>query len=132
MDEISKLTGRGYKLFEYYGVHDASDLIVAMGSVSDTIKETIDYLASQGKKSGLINVHLYRPFSLPHFTGAIPDTVKRIAVLDRTKEPGSLGEPLYQDVLNALHNAKKNITLIGGRFGLSCKDTMPCSNNIGI
>ena len=125
MGEINKLTGRNYKLFEYYGAPDATHVVMAMGSINETIKETIDYLVEQGRKVGLITVHLYRPFSIEHFVREIPDTVKRIAVLDRTKEPGSVGEPLFVDVGNALRKAGKDIEVIGGRFGLSSKDTTP-------
>ncbi|MCD8140711.1 MAG: pyruvate:ferredoxin (flavodoxin) oxidoreductase [Planctomycetaceae bacterium] len=125
MNEINKLTGRHYSLFDYYGAEDAKYLVIAMGSVSDTIKETIDYLTAKGEKVGLLNVHLYRPFSVDHFMKAIPATVERIAVLDRTKEPGSVGEPLYQDVCQAYYNQKKNMFIIGGRYGLSSKDTTP-------
>ena len=98
MQEINKLTGRNYHLFEYYGARDADRIIILMGSAAETAKETIDYLTAQGEKVGMINVHLYRPFSAEHFINAIPKTVKRIAVLDRTKEPGAMGETLYQDV----------------------------------
>jgi len=125
MNEINKLTRRDYKLFDYYGAKDAKYLIVAMGSVSDTIKETIDYLTAKGEKVGLVNVHLYRPFSVEHMMKAIPDTVERIAVLDRTKESGSVGEPLYQDVCQAYYNINKPMFIIGGRYGLSSKDTTP-------
>src|SRR5665648_731577 len=125
MNDINKLTGRNYKLFDYYGAKDANHLIIAMGSVSETIKETIDYLVEKGEKVGLINVHLYRPFSIEHFIDAIPTSVERIAVLDRTKEPGSLGEPLYQDVCSAFYKKNKPMFIIGGRYGLSSKDTTP-------
>jgi len=125
MNEINRLTGRDYQLFEYYGAEDATDLVIAMGSVADTIKETVDYLAGKGKKVGMMNVHLYRPFSMEHFLNAIPKTVNKIAVLDRTKEPGSLGEPLYQDVMSVYFKQKKSMTVIGGRYGLASKDTTP-------
>jgi pyruvate-ferredoxin/flavodoxin oxidoreductase len=125
MNEINKLTGRNYRPFEYYGADDAEDIVVAMGSVADTIKETVDYLLDAGKKVGLLNVHLYRPFSTEHFMESIPQTVTRIAVLDRTKEPGSTGEPLYQDVMSVYFKAKKPMTVIGGRYGLASKDTTP-------
>ncbi|MBP1745312.1 MAG: nifJ, partial [Firmicutes bacterium] len=125
MDEINRLTGRNYRLFEYYGADDATDLLVAMGSVADTVKETVDYLVSTGKKVGMINVHLYRPFSMEHFIDSVPGTVDRIAVLDRTKEPGSMGEPLYQDVVNVYFKKKIPMTVIGGRYGLASKDTTP-------
>lgn len=124
MNEINKLTGKNYKLFDYYGDENTEYLIVAMGSVSDTIKETVDYLISEGKKVGMINIHLYRPFSAKHFLAAVPKSVKKIAVLDRTKEPGSLGEPLYQD-LCSLYYHDNSVEIIGGRYGLSSKDTTP-------
>ncbi|MHC1720515.1 MAG: pyruvate:ferredoxin (flavodoxin) oxidoreductase [Clostridiaceae bacterium] len=125
MNGINKLTSRNYRLFEYYGATDATDIVVAMGSVADTIKETVDYMIAAGKKVGLVNVHLYRPFSTEHFLAAIPKTADKIAVLDRTKEPGSLGEPLYQDVMSVFFKEKKPITVIGGRYGLASKDTTP-------
>ena len=125
MGEISEITGREYRPFTYYGAPDAEKVIVAMGSVTETAKETIDYLASKGRKYGLVTVHLYRPFSEDYFFKVLPKTVKRIAVLDRTKEPGSLGEPLFLDV-KALFQGKENQPLvIGGRYGLSSKDTTP-------
>ena len=125
MGEISELTGRKYRPFEYYGSSKAENIIVAMGSVCETVKETIDYLSDHGRKYGLVTVHLYRPFSLKYFLKVIPKTVKKIAVLDRTKEPGSLGEPLFLDV-KALYQGKENAPLvIGGRYGLSSKDTTP-------
>ena len=125
MGEISELTGRQYRPFEYYGAADAENIVIAMGSVTETIKETIDYLAKQGKKYGIITVHLYRPFSEKYFLNVLPKSVKKIAVLDRTKEPGALGEPLYLDV-KALFQDKENSPLIvGGRYGLSSKDTSP-------
>lgn len=102
MDEITKLTGREYKLFNYYGAADAEEVIVAMGSVCETIGEVVDYMNANGRKVGLINVHLYRPFSIEHFVDQIPASVRKISVLDRTKEPGSIGEPLYLDVVSAL------------------------------
>jgi len=125
MAEITKLTGREYHLFNYYGAPDAERMIVAMGSITDTIEETIDYLMSKGEKVGLLNVHLYRPFSLEHFLKYIPETVKSIAVLDRTKEPGSLGEPLYLDVKNAFYGREHQPVIVGGRYGLGSKDTVP-------
>ncbi len=125
MGEISELTGREYRPFSYYGDKDAENIIVAMGSVTETIKETIDYLAKKGRKYGLITVHLYRPFAEQYFLKVLPKSVKRIAVLDRTKEPGSLGEPLFLDV-KALFQGKSNSPMIiGGRYGLSSKDTTP-------
>ncbi|MFA6592228.1 MAG: pyruvate:ferredoxin (flavodoxin) oxidoreductase [Bacteroidales bacterium] len=125
MGEITEATGRSYRPFEYYGDPNAENIIVAMCSVTETIKETIDYLAKHGRKYGLITVHLYRPFSEKYFLKVLPKSVKRIAVLDRTKEPGSLGEPLYLDV-KAMFQGKDNTPLIvGGRYGLSSKDTSP-------
>ncbi|WP_051585915.1 pyruvate:ferredoxin (flavodoxin) oxidoreductase [Caldanaerobius polysaccharolyticus] len=125
MKEMAKITGRAYRLFDYYGAPDAEDVIVAMGSVCDTIEETVDYLISKGEKVGVLKVRLYRPFSLKHFFEAMPKTAKRIAVLDRTKEPGSLGEPLYQDVVHAYNSAPNKPLIIGGRYGLGSKDTRP-------
>ncbi len=125
MDEINKLTGRDYKLFNYYGAPDADRVIVAMGSVCDAIIETIDYLNAKGEKVGLVNVHLYRPFVQDKFLEAVPATAKKIAVLDRTKEPGSLGEPLFQDVCTAFYNKGDQRTIVGGRYGLGSKDTTP-------
>ena len=125
MKEISKITGREYKPFNYYGAPDATKVIVAMGSVCEALEETVDYLNARGEKVGVIKVHLYRPFSAKHFFDVIPETVKKIAVLDRTKEPGSLGEPLYLDICN-LYTGKKNAPkIIGGRYGLGSKDTTP-------
>lgn len=123
MDEISKITGRSYKPFTYYGAPDAENIIIAMGSVTETIEETIDYLAAQGHKVGLIKVHLYRPFAAKYFFDVLPSTVKKISVLDRTKEPGALGEPLYQDIRTLFYNADKAPLIIGGRYGLGSKDT---------
>ncbi|MDW8799724.1 pyruvate:ferredoxin (flavodoxin) oxidoreductase [Clostridium sp. A1-XYC3] len=125
MQEMTKLTGREYHLFNYYGAPDAERMIIAMGSVCDTIEETIDYLMARGEKVGLLNVHLYRPFSLEHFFKAIPETVKSIAVLDRTKEPGSIGEPLYLDVKNAFYGKEFQPVIVGGRYGLGSKDPVP-------
>ena len=125
MGEISELTGRSYRPFEYYGAPDAENIIVAMGSVTETIRETIDHLSAEGRKCGLVTVHLYRPFSEKYFFKVLPASVKKIAVLDRTKEPGALGEPLFLDV-KALFQGKENAPLvIGGRYGLSSKDTTP-------
>ena len=123
MNEYAKITNRQYKLFDYYGSADASYVIVAMGSVCDTIEETIDYLIGRGEKVGLIKVRLYRPFSARHFLQTLPKTVQKIAVLDRTKEPGSAGEPLYSDVCKVLLGS--NIQVVGGRYGLGSKDTRP-------
>ena len=124
MAEISKVTGREYAPFVYYGAEDATDVVIAMGSVCDTLKQAVDHLNAKGKKVGCVNVHLYRPFATEYLFNVLPETVKRIAVLDRTKEPGSLGEPLYLDVC-AAYNGKKAPFIIGGRFGLSSKDTTP-------
>ena len=125
MAEISKETGRDYAPFTYYGAKDATDIIIAMGSVCETTKEVVDYLMKEGRKVGLINVHLYRPFSVKYLMDVLPKTVKRIAVLDRTKEQGAIGEPLYLDVKAAFYGAKEEPLIIGGRFGLSSKDTTP-------
>ena len=125
MQEINKLTGRNYHLFDYYGAADAERVIVLMGSAAETAKETVDYLTAKGEKVGLVNVHLYRPFSAEHFLSAIPQTCKRIAVLDRTKEPGSMGEPLYQDVCTIYKQKGIDMEIVGGRYGLSSKDTTP-------
>ncbi len=125
MREIENITGRAYHPFNYYGATDAEYVIVAMGSVCDTIEETIDYLISKGEKVGVIKVHLYRPFSAKYFFNVMPKTVKKIAVLDRTKEPGSLGEPLFLDVVNLFYNADYKPTIVGGRYGLGSKDTRP-------
>ncbi|MBE6182435.1 MAG: pyruvate:ferredoxin (flavodoxin) oxidoreductase [Rikenellaceae bacterium] len=128
MQEISKITGREYKPFVYYGADDAENIVIAMGSVTETLKETVDYLTAQGEKVGVITVHLYRPFSVKYLLNVMPTSVKRICVLDRTKEPGSNGEPLYLDVVEALATADQlsvKPLVIGGRFGLSSKDTTP-------
>ena len=125
LKEISRITGRDYKLFNYYGAPDADRVIIAMGSACETIEETIDYLMAKGEKVGLIKVHLYRPFSVEHFLGAIPKTCKKIAVLDRTKEPGAQGEPLYQDVCTALFDKADRPQIVAGRYGLGSKDTTP-------
>ncbi|MDI3481246.1 MAG: pyruvate-ferredoxin/flavodoxin oxidoreductase [Tepidanaerobacteraceae bacterium] len=125
MAEISKITGREYHLFNYYGHPEAERVIVAMGSVCDTIEETVDYLMARGEKVGVLKVHLYRPFSVKHFLDSMPKTVKKIAVLDRTKEPGSQGEPLYQDVCTAYFESKLHPVIVGGRYGLGSKDTTP-------
>ena len=125
MGEISKLTGRDYKPFNYYGAADADRVIVAMGSVTDTIKEVVDNLNANGEKVGVLIVHLYRPFSAKHFMAVMPKTVKRIAVLDRTKEPGANGEPLYLDVKDLFYGHENAPVIVGGRYGLSSKDTTP-------
>jgi pyruvate-ferredoxin/flavodoxin oxidoreductase len=125
MAEITKLTGREYHPFVYYGDPEAENIIIAMGSVTETIKETIDYLISKGEKVGLVKVHLYRPFSEKYLLNVVPKTVKRIAVLDRTKEPGASGEPLYLDVKDVFYGRKDAPEIFGGRYGLSSKDTTP-------
>ncbi|MCL2513437.1 MAG: pyruvate:ferredoxin (flavodoxin) oxidoreductase, partial [Oscillospiraceae bacterium] len=126
MNEINRRIGSDYKLFNYYGAPDAEKVIIAMGSACDTIEETVDYLNANGEKTGLIKVRLYRPFSVKHMLDVMPDTVKKITVLDRTKEPGSLGEPLYIDVIAALKGTKfDSIPVYGGRYGLGSKDTNP-------
>src|SRR5690606_14743155 len=125
MQEISKVTGRQYAPFNYYGDPEATDVIVAMGSVVETAKETIDYLVRQGRKVGMVSVHLFRPFSEKYFFAAMPKTVKRIAVMDRTIEPGSTGEPLYLDVRSMFYGRESQPTIIGGIYGLSSKDTTP-------
>ncbi|MBN2669949.1 MAG: pyruvate:ferredoxin (flavodoxin) oxidoreductase [Bacteroidales bacterium] len=125
MKEISKRSGREYHPFTYYGAADAENIIVAMGSVTDVIKETIDYLNDKGEKVGLISVHLYRPFSSKYFFNVLPKSVKKIAVLDRTKEPGANGEPLYLDVVEMFYNEAVKPVIVGGRYGLSSKDTTP-------
>ncbi len=123
--EISKITGREYHLFNYYGAPDAENIIVLMGSATEPAREAIDYLTKQGKKVGMVAVHLYRPFSVEAIRKAIPDTVKRIAVLDRTKEPGAEGEPLYLDVKSALYDDPRKPLIVGGRYGLGSSDTTP-------
>ena len=126
MDEINKLTGRDYKLFNYYGAPDAEEVIVVMCSASEALKETVNYLNQNGRKVGMVQIHLYRPFSVKHFSDAIPATCKKIAVLDRSKEVGSVGEPVYLDVCTALNQAgRTDIQIVGGRYGLSSKDTTP-------
>ncbi len=128
MDKVNEKLGTDYKLFNYYGAADAERVIIAMGSICDVAEEVIDYMLAQGEKVGLIKVRLYRPFAADKLIAAIPATAKKIAVLDRTKEPGALGEPLYLDVVSALANAGMNdITVIGGRYGLGSKDTPPSS-----
>ena len=125
MKQISRMTNRNYGLFNYYGAEDAEYVIVAMGSVCETIEETIDYYNAKGEKLGLVKVHLFRPFSMEHFLKAMPKSVKRVAVLDRTKEPGAMGEPLYLDVRNCFYDQENAPMVIGGRFGLGSKDTTP-------
>ena len=125
MGEISKLTGREYHLFNYYGAEDAENIIIIMGSASETVRTVVEKLNAEGKKVGVLVVHLYRPFSIEHFMGAIPQSVKRIAVLDRTKEPGAFGEPLYLDVRAAFYASDRKPMIIGGRYGLGSKDLLP-------
>ena len=125
MAEISKLTGREYKLFNYYGAPDAERVVVLMGSAAETAKEAIDYLTAKGEKVGLLNVHLYRPFAADKFVAAIPAACKKLAVLDRTKEPGAMGEPLYQDICAVYKELDSDMVIVGGRYGLSSKDTTP-------
>lgn len=130
MKQITKITGRAYKPFTYYGAADAEQIVIAMGSVTETVKETVDYLNAKGAKTGVITVHLYRPFSVKYLIEVLPATVKRICVLDRTKEPGANGDPLYLDVVEAIASCKDipcehKPLIIGGRYGLSSKDTTP-------
>lgn len=125
MKEMSKITGREYKPFNYYGAPDAENIIIAMGSVTETIKEVIDFLLAKGEKVGVVIVHLYRPFSSKYFFDVVPKTVKKIAVLDRCKEPGSVGEPLYLDVKSLYYNKSDAPLIVGGRYGLGSKDTTP-------
>jgi len=125
MAEISKITGRNYAPFAYYGDEDAEDVVIAMGSVTEAIEETVDYLRKEGRKVGLLTVHLYRPFSAKHFFKSLPESVKRIAVLERTKESGSLGEPLLLDVQSLYYGKENAPVIVGGRYGLSSKDTTP-------
>ena len=123
--EISKITGREYHLFDYYGAADAERIIILMGSATEAAREAIDHLMAQGEKVGMVAVHLYRPFSVKHLLAAVPKTVKRIAVLDRTKEPGADGEPLYLDVKAALYDDPRKPLIVGGRYGLGSSDTTP-------
>ena len=126
LDKVNEKIGTDYKLFNYYGADDAERVLIAMGSVCDTIKETVDFLNARGEKVGMVCVHLYRPFSAAHLVNALPETVKSISVIDRTKEPGSLGEPLYLDVVAALRGTKfDQVPVFGGRYGLGSKDTLP-------
>ncbi|MDE7433706.1 MAG: hypothetical protein K2M43_00955 [Mycoplasmoidaceae bacterium] len=132
MDELAKKTGRSYKPFMYYGPKDATDVIVTMASSCDTVQETIDYLNTKGNKYGLVRVHLYRPFNAKAFCNCLPKSVKCISVLDKTKEQGSIGEPLYLDVVSALNENKLNhIQTLGGRYGLGGKDLVP-SNVVSV
>ena len=125
MQEINKITGENYAPFNYYGSENATKVIIAMGSVCETIKETIDYLSNKRSDLGLLEVHLYRPFSAKYFLKVLPKSVKKIAVLDRTKEPGSAGEPLYLDVVKTIKEVEGKVRVIGGRYGLSSKNTTP-------
>lgn len=125
MQEFQKLTGREYRPFDYYGAPDAENILIAMGSVCETIEETVDYLLAKGEKVGVLKVRLYRPFSAKHFLSVLPETVKKIAVLDRTKEPGSLGEPLYLDVTKVFYQQENKPLIVGGRYGLGSKDVTP-------
>ena len=125
LGEISKITGREYHLFSYYGAEDADRMIILMGSATDAAREAIDYLNANGQKVGMISVHLYRPFSVKHLLAAVPKSVKRIAVLDRTKEPGANGEPLYLDVKDAYYDVEDRPLIVGGRYGLGSHDTTP-------
>ena len=125
MNKISEITGRKYGLFNYYGAPDAERVIIAMGSITQAAQEAIDYLTAQGEKVGLVSVHLYRPFSAKHFLAAVPATAKKIAVLDRTKEPGANGEPLYLDVVECYRGVENAPVIVGGRYGLASKDTTP-------
>ena len=125
MEAVSKITGREYKLFSYYGAEDAERVIICMGSVTEAAREAIDYMNKKGEKVGMVSVHLYRPFSVKHLLAAVPKTCKKIAVLDRTKEPGANGEPLYLDVKDAFYNEKERPVIVGGRYGLGSCDTTP-------
>lgn len=125
MDNIARLTGRHYHLFDYYGARDAERVIISIGSVSDIAKDVTDALLAKGEKVGVMNVHLYRPFSVKHFLSQLPESVKKIAVLDRTREPGAIGEPLYLDVQSAVAASDRDIRVIGGRYGLGSKDVIP-------
>ncbi|MDY4040883.1 MAG: pyruvate:ferredoxin (flavodoxin) oxidoreductase [Collinsella sp.] len=128
MNKVNAKLGTDYGLFNYYGAEDADRVVICMGSFCDTLEEVIDYLNAHGEKVGLVKVRLFRPFSIERFVDVLPETVKKIAVMDRTKEPGSIGEPLYQDVVTALYEAgKTGITVVGGRYGLGSKDTTPAS-----
>ncbi|WP_321973072.1 pyruvate:ferredoxin (flavodoxin) oxidoreductase [Paratractidigestivibacter sp.] len=128
MGKVNEKLGTDYGLFNYYGAPDADRVVVCMGSFCDVLEEVIDYLTAQGEKVGLVKVRLFRPFSIKHFVDVLPETVEKIAVMDRTKEPGSIGEPLYQDVVSALYESgKAGIKVVGGRYGLGSKDTPPAS-----
>ncbi len=125
MDAINALTGRDYRLFNYYGAPDAEYVAIAMGSVCETMREVVDYLTAQGEKVGMVQVHLYRPFSAAHLLAAVPESAKVISVLDRTKEPGAAGEPLFADVCTVFSESGRRVKILGGRYGLSSKDTIP-------
>ena len=125
MEKMSTLTGRKYGLFNYYGAEDATNVVIAMGSVTEAIEETIDHLNAMGGKFGMVKVHLFRPFSVKHFLEAVPATATKICVMDRTKEPGTIGEPLYLDVRAAFYEAENRPMIIGGRYGLASKDVTP-------
>ena len=127
LGEISKITGREYHLFSYYGADDADRIIILMGSATEAAREAIDHLNANGEKVGMISVHLYRPFSVKHLLASVPKTVKRIAVLDRTKEPGAEGEPLYLDVKSAYYDVEDRPLIVGGRYGLGSNDTTPAT-----
>lgn len=129
MNKMSEITGRKYGLFNYYGAEDAERVIIAMGSVTETVEEVVDYLVGKGEKVGLLKVHLYRPFSIKHFLAQMPKTVKKIAVLDRTKEKGADGQPLYLDVKNAYYESETRPLIVGGIYGLGSKDTTPSDIN---
>ena len=125
MQKISEETGREYKPFNYYGATDAKHVVVAMGSVCEALEEVVDYLNAKGEKTGLVKVHLYRPFSEKYFRAVLPETVEKIAVLDRTKEPGAAGQPLYLDVKSILYKDENHPVIVGGIYGLGSKDTTP-------
>lgn len=125
MDEIAKITGRQYHLFDYYGADDAEHVIVAIGSVSETIREVIDHLRTEGRKVGLLSIHLYRPFSVEHFLGALPSSVVVLPYSTVPKNSGADGEPLYLDVKNAFYGKENAPEIVGGRYGLSSKDVSP-------
>ena len=125
MNKMSELTGRPHGLFDYYGAEDAKYVMVAMGSVTEAAEELIDVLNARGGKYGILKIHLYRPFSVKHFLDKMPKTVERIVVMDRTKEPGSIGEPLYLDVRDVYYGKENAPMVIGGRYGLGSKDVTP-------
>ena len=123
--KMTEITGRDYHCFNYYGAKDAENIIILMGSACEAAKEAIDYLISQGKKVGMVNVHLYRPFSVKYLLAAVPKSVKKVAVLDRTKEPGAEGEPLYLDVKSAFYDVENRPLIVGGRYGLGSAEVTP-------